>query len=136
MKTIPTNKQTIEYLKGRLDDVPLDGKWYVEIKKVKSRRKIDQNAMYWAWMSYLSEYHAGTKADKNWYHEGFKRKFLEPKMINRFGKEREHYTTTDMDEGPFAQYMKDVYNDCLLFGITLPKKVGKEYDQMMEVYGG
>jgi len=135
MKKIINSKQDIEFHKVKLDDIPVDGTWCINYYKIPTKRRVNQNAMYWAWMSYLSEYYTLTKDDKTWYHEGFKEKFLQPQKINRFGREVEFYTTKDMQDDEFSSYMKNVYDDMLQFGVTLPKKVGKGYDQLMEIYG-
>lgn len=135
MKTIPTNKQTIEYLKGKLDRMPLDGRWTVDIHEIPTKVRMAQRAMYFCWMAYLAEYYSGTKDDKYYYHEEFKKKFLKPKKVKRFGWKTDYYTTKGMSKDEFSVYMTQVYDEMFTMGIELPRELGTKYDQMMEIYG-
>jgi hypothetical protein len=136
VKTIPTTKQTIEYLKKRLDEMPLDGKYSVEIKKVKSKRSIDQNALYWAWMTYIASEFSGTRTDKEYYHNHFKSEYLPAVVKDILGKQVRCYkSTSDLTTEEFTEYLSRIEADMLKVGYELPKVLGKQYDQMMEVYG-
>ena len=135
LKTIPKTKQDIEFWKGKLDRMPLDGSYSVCIEEVPTQLKVNQRNMYFAWMTYLSEYYSGTKDDKNYYHEAMKKEFLTPQKIKRFGFVEDYYTIKGMKKKEFAEYMTQVYDKCFEMGIELPRILGKEYDALVHIYG-
>lgn len=136
MKTIPTTKQAIEFLKGKLDKMPLDGKYYVEIKAIKTKRSIDQNALYWAWMTYIASEFSGTRTDKEYYHGYFKSQYLPAIVKDILGKQVRCYKgTSDLTTEEFTEYLNRIEADMLRIGYELPKVLGKKYDQLMEIYG-
>lgn len=135
MKLIPTHQVHRDHLQNKMAKIPIDGSWCVEIKKVTKKRSINQNSMYWAWMTIIAEEY-GAPSDKNYYHNYFKKEFLPIVSKEMFGRNLRCYKeTSSLSVEEFTEYLDKIERFVMGMGLELPKVLGKQYDQMMEVYG-
>jgi len=74
----------------------------VEIKEIKKKRCIEQNALYWVWLKTIAD-DTGEGIDD--LHEVFKIKFLGKEI---FGKFESAKSSTNLDISEFAEYMQKV----------------------------
>lgn len=107
-------------VKAYVDDLKTDKKKYiVEVKVERERRSIDQNALYWLWLTCLMD---ETGEHKDNLHEYFKTKFLGVDERQCFGH---HFflpnTTTKLDTLQFKNYLDRIQEFASVeLGITLP----------------
>lgn len=107
-------------VKAYVDDLKTDKKKYiVEVKVERERRSIDQNALYWLWLTCLMD---ETGEHKDNLHEYFKTKFLGVDDRQCFGH---HFflpnTTTKLDTLQFKNYLDRIQEFASVeLGITLP----------------
>jgi hypothetical protein len=106
-------------------------KWCFEIKKYRKKRSLDQNSLYWMWMSIL-EKESGTGYIKEEFHEYFLRYFgiFSKEMFeSNLYKRTSEMTTIEMYE-----YMEKIRHFCLtneFFHIILPLP---DDDKLFEFY--
>ena len=90
-------------------DLPLDYSHEVIIRKAKSKRSLQQNALYHKWCELLANETGYTKAQ---WHEYFKAKFIAPKteMITMFDKTvpEKPVTTTRESVKEFTEYLNEI----------------------------
>lgn len=72
-----------ENLKRVIDNIPLDGKTKVEIKKVTSKRSEAQNKLYWMWIGLIAKELGYSTGDM---HELVVQQFLPPEVKEVMGK--------------------------------------------------
>jgi hypothetical protein len=90
------------------------GKVY-QIKRIVPIRSLNQNKLYWA---YLSMVEAETGNNSSDLHEYFKRTLLPPKFITVLGKEiKIPMSTTELNKSDFIIYMDKI---SALTGVPLP----------------
>ena len=101
----------------------------IEIREIKSKRSISQNALYWLYLTCI-EVETGT--DRNYLHEYFKEQFIEPKKINVLGKVLEFRTTTNLDTKQFTDYLNRIVDFALMeLSISMPNPDDK---RLLEFY--
>ena len=127
---IPDDKQKVKDYIDRLPDKQYD----VEIRLRRKKRTLDQNALYWAHLSCISQETGNSTEDL---HEYFRQKFLGcEKHIVQVGNEDSvvvRRSTTKLDTKQMTEYMDKVWqfaNDSL--GIILPLPEDKYYEEFIE----
>ena len=94
----------------KISGLDLATEWEVLIRKAKSKRSVDQNALYWAWITVVE---VETGNDKDDLHEFFKQKFLINQCILVFGKQIEKKpSTTKLNTKEFSEYMEKIRAFC------------------------
>ena len=129
----PDVDELIEIISTMRLDKPLS----VEIKPYKRKRTLDQNALYWLWLTDLSKYlvSKGRKfATKEWCHDAMRHSFL--------GYERSELTdvttgevqvrqslrsTTKLQTGEFTFYLEQIEAWAMGIGCLLPVPESSEY---------
>ncbi|SHG33328.1 hypothetical protein [Dysgonomonas macrotermitis] len=120
-------------VKAYVDDLKADKKYIVEVKVARERRSIDQNALYWLWLSCLMN---ETGENKDNLHEYFKTKFLGVDERQCFGH---HFylpnTTTKLDTLQFKNYLDRIQEFASVeLGITLPDPKDLYWDEFYQQY--
>ena len=83
-----------------------EGQWSVEIKRLKSKRTLQQNALYWRWVHLIAN---DTGNDAEDIHEAIKLKFIEPEFITVFGETVPRRSTANKDIDAMAVLMNKVH---------------------------
>ncbi|MGP1257067.1 MAG: hypothetical protein ACTS10_21805 [Kiloniellales bacterium] len=83
-----------------------EGQWSVEIKRLKSKRTLQQNALYWRWIHIIAD---ETGNDAEDIHEAIKLKFIEPEPVTVFGETVTRRSTANKDIGAMAALMNKVH---------------------------
>lgn len=98
-----------------------------KIEKVSDKRSIDQNSLYWLWLTSISR---ETGNEKNYLHDFYRMEFL-PKRIIKIGelKYEMPISTTELDVSQFTQYLNKIqtHANCEL-GIDLPNPEDKRFE--------
>jgi hypothetical protein len=88
-----------------LSKLDLKHVWAVEIKRYRKTRTNPQLALYWKWLTIVSD---ETGNDRDDLHEILKSKFLEPKVIALGGETHVRFTTSGLSAGDMSAYMDRV----------------------------
>ena len=86
----------------RLD---LKKSYLVTITEKRIKRTIDQNSLYWLWLTCIQ---TETGNDKNYLHEYFKTIYLTPETIKLFGIPVEIKSTKLLDTKQFTEYLNKI----------------------------
>ena len=104
----------------------------VEVLEKNPNRSISQNNLMWLWLTCIEH---ETGQDRTEIHELFKRKWILPKVIEKFGVKAEIYTTTDLDTSQFKQYLDKIQILASTeLGIDLPDPESKYWQEFYEYY--
>jgi len=116
---------------GIIRRLDLSQPYTVEIRQRKARRSLDQNALYWLWLTCISH---ETGNGKDELHEYFKIKFLPSHIIEVCGEKIE-MRTSKTDKSTFRQYLDliQVFASSEL-AITLPNPEDRIWDEFYEYY--
>ena len=111
-------KKGIEYLQKVEPDI------IIEIEKVRGKRSIDQNKLYWSYLTIISD---ETGNSVRSLHEVFKKEFLPPRFSQIMIKDRifQHElpaSTTDLDKITFGEYLEKIN---ALTGVPIPNNYEK-----------
>ena len=104
----------------------------VEVTEKKPRRTINQNSLYWLWLTCL-EHETGT--DRSDLHDYFKRKYLTPERVNVFGQYQDKFSTVGLNTTQF-KYLLDhlqVFAQTEL-SIELPDPDDKRFEDFYKYY--
>jgi hypothetical protein len=97
------------------------GQYIVEIEKLKSKRSLDQNSLYWLYLGVI-ERETGNLADD--LHELFKRKFLPPIPKTILGIQfRLPASTSDLNKAEFGEYLDKI---CAFTNVPIPQTEKEE----------
>lgn len=94
--------------------------WSVVLRKYHANRSLEQNALYWIWVSVMAEFTGYTKADM---HRVFKFQFLEvEELVNPFTGEilRSEPSTAGLSVEDMSVYLNSVQVLAGDMGVTLP----------------
>lgn len=129
--------EDVSELIGLLSAMSVDKPLAASIKPYKRKRSLDQNALYWLWLTDLSKYlvSKGRKfATKEWCHDAMRHSFL--------GYERSELTdvttgevqarqslrsTTKLQTGEFTHYLEQIEAWAIGIGCLLPVPESSEY---------
>ena len=107
---IVKNPYDLKAVIRKISGLDLANEWEVLIHKAKSKRSVEQNALYWAWIAVVE---AETGNDKDGLHEYFKHKFLINQVLTVFGENIEKQpTTTKLNTKEFSEYMEKIRAFC------------------------
>jgi hypothetical protein len=118
-------ESAIVYFKKLLDKSAL-----IELREIKGKRSIDQNSLYWMYLTCLE---VETGQDRNDLHFHFACKFLGYEKVNIFGKEQIKPTsTTIQDTKQFTEYLNKIANFALMeLNIVMPDP---DSNRLLEFY--
>ena len=102
---------------GMIQSLDLSRRFSVTVKRKTKRRTLSQNALYWKWVGIISEETGNTPDDV---HEGLKEQFITPKEVTIFDSPVLVRSTKDKDTKAMSEYMDNVYQFALSWGIMLP----------------
>ena len=131
--------------------VPLEPVHKVDIKEYKRNRSLEQNALYWEWLTTIGSVFGNSKAVE---HERFKEMFLVPiftrdnedyaEMIQAIVNIRKNHmcneatalmkeiirltSTTDANVKQMSEYMTDIDRWAAEMGIRLPVPIPEDYN--------
>jgi len=88
----------------------------VSVDRFKSRRSLDQNAMYWKWLTIFAD-HIGEDSSED-LHEALKARFLGAREVPKVGMVPR--STTGLTVDSFVKYMDAVKRLALEFDCYLP----------------
>lgn len=95
-----------------------DGNYTVAIKRIQSNRSLQQNRMYWAVLTLISE-HTGHTSEE--LHEIYKNLFLSKKFKLYRGREIElEKHTRTLNKAEFVAYMDNVFTEAGQLGVVVP----------------
>ncbi len=94
----------------------LDG--VLTIKRKWNKRSINQNALYWEWVTLIADYCGNTPQEMHTILKGL----YAPKKQVKMGKKRYMIprSTTSLSKGEMVEYMFNVQTEASHLGITLP----------------
>jgi hypothetical protein len=117
--------------------LPLDKPLMAELKPHKRKRSLDQNALYWMWLTELSRYLTGKGrkfATKEWCHDamrhsflGYERKELIDVTTGEVQARQSLRSTTRLQTGEFTFYLEQIEAWALNIGCLLPVPEHSEY---------
>ena len=105
----------------------------VTIVITKEKRTLDQNKLYWLWLSCIAK---ETGNDKDDLHEYFIYKYLNPELVQVFEKMiYKRLSTTQLDTKQFTEYLNkiQVFANTEL-AIELPNPEDKKFAEFYEYY--
>ena len=107
-----------------------DKKWEITVKRHRKRRSLNQNRMYWAWVTEVADAVSDyTGYERDEIHEFFKQNFLPGRTIEIAGMEAEHRTTTKLDTKEMSEYCDRIHRWASTeLGHTLPLPPERAYD--------
>ena len=104
----------------------------VKIDAVRPIRSLSQNALYWLWLTAISQKTGNEKDDL---HEFFAKKFLPMQEAKVFGKIIYKKTSTrELDTAIFKQYLDKIQIFASGEGIELLNPGDKHFDEFKEYY--
>ena len=104
----------------------------VEVLQKKANRSISQNSLYWLWLTCI-EFETGTERD--YLHELFKKKYIEPESKEVFGEQLIFYSTKNKDTLQFKHYLDKIQIFASTeLAITLPDPESKYWDDFYSYY--
>lgn len=102
-----------------LQSVRADGKTEVIIRDHKSSRSIQQNSLYWKWMSILANWSGERTKDDM--HREFSIRLLGPELFVVDGKQYvTARSTTSLGTKDFSQYLDQIMATAMQLGVALP----------------
>ena len=108
---------------AHIGGLSLDGKqWEVKVARKRKRRTLNQNALYWAWITKVQEAvsdYTGYEKDEIANH--CKQEFLPSKVVAIDGARSEYRTTTNLSTKEMADYMDRIHRWASMeLGLVLP----------------
>lgn len=126
----PSDKEAI---KNYIQKLP-DGKRYtVEITMKRDKRTVNQNSLYWLWLTCISN---ETGNEKDILHDEFGKMFLPKRSGNFFGEYVEKaVSTTSLDTKQFTEYLDKIQAFVTSeIGIILPNPDDLAWESFFETY--
>ena len=127
------NYKTREDAVNKVSSLGLNKVHQVKITCKRGKRTIDQNSLYWMWLSCISD---NTGEDTERLHRFFKAKYILKENISLFGENIESEpTTTNLDTKQFTEYLNkiQVFASSEL-GINLPNPEDINFEQFKGHY--
>jgi len=107
-----------EHALNRIKALTLAEPWDVTIKPYKRNRSLEQNALYWKWLTIISK-DLGYTVDE--LHEEMMRKHLAPVCINTPSGVVEVYSTKKLKVKEMTEYLEGIERTAAELGIALPR---------------
>jgi hypothetical protein len=104
----------------------------VEVLEKKATRSISQNSLYWLWLTCI-EFETGN--DRQYIHEYFKKKYLQPERIQLFGQYDDYYTSKTLNTTQFKYFLDHIQTFASTeLAITLPDPESQYWDEFYKFY--
>ncbi len=104
-----------DYAINRVRAAPLGME--VIIQPYKAKRSLDQNALYWKWITIIGDELGYTKDEM---HETLMRQHLPPKIVSTMAGDVEVYSSTKLSVKEMSRYMELVEITAGTYGVKLP----------------
>lgn len=116
-----------------IEKLNLSKKYVLEIKVKKEKRSLDQNALYWLWLTCI-QHESGN--DKDFLHDFFREKYLPYREIEVFGKLMKELTsTTKLSRAQFKEYLYYIQIFASVeLGVVLPNPEDLHFEQFKNFY--
>lgn len=124
-----TQKEAVNYIASLEPD-----KFYkVKITQKRAKRSINQNSLYWMWLTCIEQ---ETGNEKEFLHNHFRNKYLGSETVEIFGqKQNELYSTTRLSTLLFKQYLDKIqYFASSELGIILPNPEDLQFEHFKDYY--
>lgn len=106
--------------------------YFFECSEKKRIRTIPQNRLYRLWITCIS---FETGEDTDVLHDIFKKKWLEPEIVEKYGVKVERYTTTNLNTIQFKYFLDKIQTFANSeLGIVLPNPDEKYWDEFYSFY--
>jgi hypothetical protein len=133
MKTFILTGRNNEVIRNYLKQIPYDGTYKMEIKKVQSKRSLAQNDLYWMWLTIMGDEFGNTKDEM---HDIMRFKLLNPVVTEAMGEVVSQLpSTTKMKVKEFTQYLQAIERFASEMGVILPHPEDKYYEAMGHTRG-
>ena len=107
-------------------------KYSIDIIRRIIRRTINQNSLYWLWITCIE---AETGNDRNDLHDFFKQKFLIPEIILVFNHEQERLSTINLNTLQFKNYLDKIQGFAMTeLSIRLPDPEDQYWEEFYSYY--
>lgn len=117
---------------AQINRLDLSKNYSIDINQKKKVRTLSQNRLERLWLTCIS-FETGT--DTNVLHDIFKKKFLEPEIVEQYGVKIERYTTTNLNTIQFKYYLDKIQEFANSeLGITLPNPDDRYWDEFYSFY--
>lgn len=105
----------------------------VKITKKRGKRSIDQNALYWMWLTCIEQ---ETGNDKDYLHDHFRTLYIGTELVNVLGSDISRLkSTTTLDTSQFKQYLDKIQIFASTeLGIKLPNPEDLEFERFKDYY--
>lgn len=134
LKVIESLDELKIWLRHILPDIRFNKPYLCVIKVFRKKRSLDQNDLYWAWITAIANYIGD---DKNSVHEAYKRKFLPWAKIELPG-ELGYYSpghTPECNTQEFNKYLNDIHLHAYhFFDFVLPYPGDDGFNEFMMEY--
>ena len=119
MRIILRSEQQVQYAIKFLQDFIIDPNNFEEItfKSYKQNRSLEQNALYWKWMTVCGE---TLGYSKDGMHQTFMREHLAPLIIDTPSGDVMEYSTKKLSVKEMSTYMENVSFTAGEYGVKLP----------------
>ena len=134
---VVTTTQDLEAFISAVRSLPIDKPHQLELKPYHGKRSLDQNALYWLWLTDLSRYLIGKGrkfATKDWCHDamrhsflGYDRKELIDVKTGEVQVRQSLRSTTKLQTGEFTHYLEQIEAWATGIGCLLPVPDNSEY---------
>lgn len=124
-----TQKEAINYIASLIPE----NIYRIKVTKKKNKRSLDQNALYWLWLTCIEQETGNEKEDL---HDFFRLKYLGGEWREVFGSKCfKIVSTTTLDTNIFRQYLDKVqiFANTEL-GITLPNPEDLKFEHFKDHY--
>ena len=117
---------------AQIQRLDMSKNYSIDITQKRRIRSISQNNLYWLWLTCI-EFETGEDIDR--LHDIFKKKFLEPEVVEMYGEKVERYSTRDLNTIQFKYFLDRIQ----LFantelGITLPNPEDQYWNEFYSFY--
>ena len=132
MKRIIKNELDRSMILGYIQRLDLHKEYRIVISEKKMKRSLSQNALYWLFLTCI-EFETGN--DRYDLHDEFKERYLEPKKVIVLGKEKNKYSTADLNTTQFKYYLDHIQQFAATeLSITLPDPEDKYWEDFYLFY--
>jgi hypothetical protein len=88
-----------------IDNIDITTRWVMEVKPEKKSRSLEQNDLYWKWVTEIGIEHGNFKDDQ---HEILMRKLMKPRIFEADGEVYEIYSTKKLSVKEMSEYLNAV----------------------------
>jgi nitrogenase molybdenum-iron protein alpha/beta subunit len=117
---------------AQIQRLDLSKNYSIEINQKKKVRTLSQNRLERLWLTCIS---FETGEDTDVLHDIFKKKWLEPEIIEKYGVKVERYTTTNLNTIQFKYFLDKIQTFANSeLGIVLPNPDEKYWEEFFDFY--